>query len=993
MRNSHHLSNRVILGGIGVSAFTALIPRELADAAVLLWSLLCSGLILLGAQRLEGSTRNTFRLLGLAGLVFLVGIVVRTAHGEAIGVEQPLPSPADFFHVPGYLMFFGVAWNIHRRRARSRDIDAWVDSLAFSVAVGSILWGIFLGDFVLNSENSILEVGLHLGYNAVIFAIMAVVIRIGASPGDRPRSYYLLGLGSLAFVIADLNATWASTTSQTAYVTIALSPMIYGFCAAATVDPTAHLMLRPSERNEIDNSKSRAAFVLIAFAAPFAIVLFPGSASMLAQRTALGGSVIVAFLVSFRVYRVLLAERASQKIERQLSEELSSMAKLTSTDELRRSLVGAASRLVSDGARPRITTQETDGRDVTTFEIPESLQGQSPEAMEVSPPLVSAQQKRLVSTLLRDAGHMATALSASAAIARQESEAAANERIAINERRFRALVQNASDLVLVIDHDASITYMSEASQRILGREADGCVGLDVRELLIHGDVSNANRYVAAVFNGSPPAHDLEVRLQHSDGSTRLFECAFTDMFNVEGVNGLVINATDVTNQRTLERDLLNAATTDHLTLMLNRSAFINEISSAMRSASLTGAGVSVAIINIDNFRQLNESLGPVLADQVLINSSHAIRRSVRLADSVARLSGGEFAVLFPTVSETSEAAALVERVLEELAIPMSVGDKDLVITARAGISTGGDAVLDAPALVRQADTALDTARRTANHRVVLYEEEMGEAVSERIDIRDRLNGSIDNGELRLVYQPIVDFATGDIVSMESLARWEHPERGNIPPDVFIPIAESSGYIDKLGDWALETACLQLIEWNDLGLVGLTISVNISAHQIRANDIVDRVQSILRRTGVDPTLVVIEITESVLIDDTDFIASRINALRGLGLGLAIDDFGTGYSSLSYLQRYAFDILKIDRSFVTDLDQAKNARRAEVVRSIVSLAKGLGALTVAEGVEEESERRELKKLGCDRAQGFLFYTPVEASEVPAILAAKSNSLRAA
>ena len=189
--------------------------------------------------------------------------------------------------------------------------------------------------------------------------------------------------------------------------------------------------------------------------------------------------------------------------------------------------------------------------------------------------------------------------------------------------------------------------------------------------------------------------------------------------------------------------------------MLNRSAFINEISSAMRSASLTGAGVSVAIINIDNFRQLNESLGPVLADQVLINSSHAIRRSVRLADSVARLSGGEFAVLFPTVSEASEAAALVERVLEELAIPMSVGDKDLVITARAGISTGGDAVLDAPALVRQADTALDTARRTANHRVVLYEEEMGEAASERIDIRDRLNGSIDNGELRLVYQPIV----------------------------------------------------------------------------------------------------------------------------------------------------------------------------------------------------------------------------------------------
>ena len=980
-----------IIGSVLVATTALIFGGVVADYAVLLWSIAMT-IGIWRSLRQRGFARNhPLTSLGWTAALIVVGFVVRGIHGELTNQVAPIPSPADLIHIPAYLCFLATITRLHLTRSRRRSTDAWLDALIIALAFFVTVWSVFLGDFILNSGLPVDLLVVNSVYTTIIFISLVVFLRASATPGVRPLSYFLLGGAAISFMVVDLAATYSLTRGTGLSLTITLSPFVFGLARAAVGHESVERLLDRTSDVELRLGFIRLGVIALAIAAPTTVVFFQPPDDQIFRTVTTIALVSLAAVVTGRVIRLLSTQQKTADLERQLSLEISRLAALGSSAEVASALPAAISRLLPNVRRvPNNGQQDSD---LWPIPIPGNVASGFGGNLSVPSNSVDQRDRRLVTSLVREAGVLATVNDSLVDRAKEKSNAEAARQIAINEQRFRALVQNSSDLVLVIDDDASITYMSEASQRILGREADGCVGLDVRELLIQGDVSDANRYVAAVLNDSPPAQDLEVRLLHSDGSTRLFECAFTDMFNVEGVNGLVINATDVTNQRTLERDLLNAATTDPLTLMLNRSAFINEISSAMRSASLTGAGVSVAIINIDNFRQLNESLGPVLADQVLINSSHAIRRSVRLADSVARLSGGEFAVLFPTVSEASEAAALVERVLEELAIPMSVGEKELEITARAGISTGGDTTLDGPALVRQADTALDTARRNADHRVVLYEEEMGEAASERIDIRDRLNESIDNGELRLVYQPIVDFATGDIVSMESLARWEHPERGNIPPDVFIPIAESSGYIDKLGDWALETACLQLIEWNDLGLVGLTISVNMSAHQIRANDIVDRVQSILRRTGVDPTSVVVEITESVLIDDTDFIASRINALRSLGLGLAIDDFGTGYSSLSYLQRYAFDILKIDRSFVTDLDQAKNARRAEVVRSIVSLAKGLGALTVAEGVEEESERRELKKLGCDRAQGFLFYTPVEASEVPAILAAKSVSLRAA
>jgi len=247
--------------------------------------------------------------------------------------------------------------------------------------------------------------------------------------------------------------------------------------------------------------------------------------------------------------------------------------------------------------------------------------------------------------------------------------------------------------------------------------------------------------------------------------------------------------------------------------------------------------------------------------------------------------------------------------------------------------------------------------------------------------------------LRLAYQPIIDTFTGQIVSLEALARWTHPDRGEISPNVFIPIAESSGLISRLGDWALKTACKQVVAWDKAGYSFFTVSVNVSGHQLREDDYIQRVREILDATGVDPTRIIVEITESVLIDDTDFVASRIRSLRELGLALAIDDFGTGYSSLSYLQRYEFDYLKIDSGFVRPLGNDDDAQEREIVSAIVQLAQGLGAITVAEGIENVEEMTALEKLGCDRLQGFLFYRPIEVEAIEGALASSIDEAQAA
>jgi len=992
--SSTQFSKALMFVGALLSAVALAAPREIADSIVLLWSVGCSLVIIRVALKQQGAARKAYGLLGLSGLVLIVGIVIRTIHGDVIGVDQPLPSPADFFHVPGYLMFFMATVVIHRSRARYRDVDAWLDSLAVSLATGLVLWGLFLGDFILEARDSVLEIALHGGYNAIIFITLAVVLRFGATPGRRPVAYYLLGAGCASFVVADIYATFATTTSSTAYVTIGLSPLVYGFCAAASAHPSAAEVVVPADRAELRSEGGRVTFVIGALLAPVVVTIASNTSGDITQLYSRIGLIVLAVLVATRVYRLLRSQREAGEKERQLSAELSSLAKVASVADILTQLPEAAQRLAPSGHSATLLTHDDlaakDQAHLEVLELSESLDSNN-RLLCVSPAFHTELDKRILKTLVRDAGYLATSFEASALLATQKSEVIANRRIAVNERRFRALVQNASDIIAVIDGAGRVSYMSEAVSQVLGYAPETFVDRSLEWVVHENDWVWAQDYLGAVMTGTSNGRDRELRAIHADGGVRLFECVMTDMRNVEGIEGIVLNAVDATAKRSLERDLRDAETTDPLTLQLNRTAFVAETETAIRRASVSGAAVAVAIVNIDDFRSINEGLGPSLADQVLVEIAQAVRRSVRMNDIVARLNGDEFGILMPDGYSSLEAMHAVERIIQEIREPIKIGSHSLALRASAGVVLDTDGSNTGVSLLRNADTALDAAKQNHRGRTVIFEDSMGEAASERIELRNTLEIAIRENQLRLVYQPIVSIETGAIISMEALARWEHPTRGAISPVVFIPIAESAGLIVELGDWALRSACTQVVKWAADGMDNFTVSVNMSGHQLREENIITRVKHILRDTGVDPRRITIEITESVLIDDTDFIEHRINALRDLGLKLAIDDFGTGYSSLSYLTRYEFDVLKIDRSFVIPLADSTRVREREIVSAMISLARSLGAVTVAEGIEESAEFDVLKSLDCDFAQGYLFWRPLELEAVPQAFA-DSNQLAA-
>jgi len=336
----------------------------------------------------------------------------------------------------------------------------------------------------------------------------------------------------------------------------------------------------------------------------------------------------------------------------------------------------------------------------------------------------------------------------------------------------------------------------------------------------------------------------------------------------------------------------------------------------------------------------------------------------------------------------ADAVVTVERLLDSLAQPMNLESGEIQIQANAGIVFSFDSNAEALGLLRDADIALSAAKRTDTAGVVLFEPEMAAQATEQMELRSGIGPGMANGEFRLVYQPVVEVETGRIRSLEALARWTHPRLGPVSPLTFITLAEQSGQINDFGDWALRSACRQLASWESQGLGSFRVGVNMSVYQLHQPDIVNRTEAIVRSEGAKPEQVVIEITESVLIDNGTLVAERMRSLRSRGFSLAIDDFGTGYSSLGYLQRYEFDILKIDKVFVDPLGDPTKQREREVVSSIIALARGLGAVTVAEGIEDESQLATLRELGCDYAQGYLMFRPAEVDDCTEILRAETG-----
>ena len=433
-------------------------------------------------------------------------------------------------------------------------------------------------------------------------------------------------------------------------------------------------------------------------------------------------------------------------------------------------------------------------------------------------------------------------------------------------------------------------------------------------------------------------------------------------------------------QEQLERQ----ANYDGLTGLPNRQLLHDRLHQAV-STQRQIHSISVVFIDLDHFKDINDSLGHSSGDEVLRHVAERLRSSVRDGDTVARIGGDEFVLILNDQTKEDVIFRAMKRIISKVSEPMRIGHRELNITCSAGISVHPQDGFDVETLLKNADAAMYRAKANGRNNFQFYTSEMNELVSERLTLEHSLRRALERNEFSLHYQPRVDLRTGAIVAVEALVRWQHPEYGLILPDRFIPIAEETGLIVEIGKWVLETACAQSRAWRNAGLAPVVVSVNLSARQLWEGGLAAMVAGILAETGVRPEHLEMELTESVVMHDTETVISTLRGLKAAGVRLSVDDFGTGYSSLSYLKRLPIDALKIDGSFVRDIDAGLNVDDGILAQAIISLAHGLHLKVIAEGVESEAQMAFLKMHQCDEVQGFYYSTPLPPDECARLFSA--------
>ena len=541
------------------------------------------------------------------------------------------------------------------------------------------------------------------------------------------------------------------------------------------------------------------------------------------------------------------------------------------------------------------------------------------------------------------------------------------------EARFRSLLQNSSDAQAILDADGRVRYESVAVERILGYKAGDWEGRPFGSLVHDEDRATVEQALADLASGQGAERRFEFRIQHTDGTWRTMEAIGRNLLDDPAVAGIVINHRDVTERTVLEAQLTRQAFHDALTGLPNRALFTDRVSHALKRRGRQHRGVVVLFVDLDDFKAINDSLGHQAGDRVLQEVGERLRTTVRPGDTVARLGGDEFAFLLEDVSDPADAEEVADRVAISLGAPLAVGGVEVALRASVGIAVAEDSDTAAD-LLRDADTAMYTAKARGGGSHERFVPAMREAAISRFELGTDLRRAIDRQEFVLHYQPVVDLRLGRILGFEALVRWQHPTRGLLSPAGFIPAAEATGLIVPIGRWVLEEACRQARAWQLATLTEppLTMSANLSARELREPGLVEGVADILERTGVDPATIVLEITETSMVEDADGAIATLQALKALGVRLAIDDFGTGYSSLSYLRRLPVDVLKLDRSFV--VPSGRGDRESALVDAVFRLGRSLGLVTIAEGIEDAEQRDRLISLGCRVGQGYLFARPM-------------------
>jgi diguanylate cyclase (GGDEF)-like protein/PAS domain S-box-containing protein len=966
--------------------------------------------IVAGVRRHRPAARTAWYLLAAGSALFWLGDLYTYSYPHLLGAEVPFPSPGDALYVAMYPVMMAGLLLLVRRRNGGGDRGGLIDGWILAVGLSLPSWIALMAPYLHQDELSSLAKAVSVAYPLGDVILVGAIVRLALDAGRREPAFHLLTASIALLLVTDfayglltlhgrydhqlwLDAGWIG------------SYLLWG---AAGLHPSMARLDQPAPGREVALTRFRLGLLTLAsLIGPligFAHDLRKGDTDYSAIRLA---SMTLFGLVVLRMAGLVRQQERSLDRERLLSGAGAELVAATDGPDIDRVAVAAAAALApgtltalvraGDAGAPEVAAAHPGWpRAALVARLAEAVRGQAGQVRLPEDEAAAAGLPRthgrvlLVPLAPRRAGAATLLVAGEAPASKAERSAlralASQVALALDgavlseevhrrrgEARFAALVRRASDLITVLAPDSTVTYQSPSSEPILGFAAEELIGSRFDALAVPTDRDRLTERVAAVAAGHR-VQPLECTLVRRDGETRAFEILFTELDDDEHA-GVLLNARDVSERKAVEAQLAHQAFHDPVTGLANRAMFGEQVRQAVARARRDNRRPAVMFIDLDDFKTINDSLGHAAGDEVLVECARRLDGRIRGADVAARFGGDEFAVLLDDVSGTEAAVDAAKRILELLALPMPAAHRQVTLGGSIGISVFEP--LDtrgADELIRDADAAMYIAKRDGKGRYSVFEPAMHDGVVARLEMRNDLQRALLGDELELHYQPVVRLDDNSVSGVEALLRWRHPEKGLISPVEFIPIAEETGLIIPIGRWVLREGCRHARRLPaSTGDKPLRMAINLSLKQIQHSDIVADVREALEESGLDPDRLTLEITESVLMDDTELAVQRLRELKELGVALALDDFGTGYSSLSYLSKFPVDILKMDRSFLREGSAPGSHSLADAV---VGLGATLALEVVAEGIELPEQADSLRTLGCDLGQGFHFARPMDA-----------------
>ncbi|HEY3870303.1 MAG TPA: EAL domain-containing protein [Actinocrinis sp.] len=935
-------------------------------------------------------------LLAAADAAFVITDAIENTLDSKAFDGSSFPSVPDGVALAAYPLAAAGFWLFVRHQHHTRDWAGLIGALTVTTALALLAWAVLIWPIVDSPDRTWVSRGVSICYPLGDVLLLALLARLMAGARTRTVSAWLLTAGTIGLfasdslfqldilhtawrpgALADLGwivffATWglaAQHPSMTRVgepgpnLTVGISPLGIALLAVTALFAPG-VLLAASLSGDVDNAGALSAFALVSSA----LVLTRLAVVIHNYRRAISRGRALR-IIGDALVAAVSAEEVADAVEAAggmlLGSETSGRITLTSGPVAPGPADPAGARLTIP-----ITVKQPDGWQAAGGALVAAGSADELAAVRDNLEILAGQVALALSRVLLDQE-----------VRRRDSEA-----------YFRTLVHNAADVIMIVDDAGRIRYASPSAGRLFGgRELPGAV---LNDLI--GQSCCADGSAAAVLSGAEPG-PVDWQIETGGGARTAVEVRSDDLRADETVGGVVLTLRDVTEQRRLEGELRHHAYHDPLTGLANRRRVQDRIEEAIRRVRASGRVACLLLLDLDDFKDVNDTKGHGAGDELLAAVADRLRTGLRPDDVAARLGGDEFAVLLPDVPRPADADRLAERLTRAFDAPFELSDGPVSTGASIGVASTAESA-GPEELLRNADLALYAAKADGKRRWRHYEAALHDHAVERAALRESLARAIADESVELRYQPVVELGDGRVCGFEALARWPHPARGIISPEVFIPLAEETGQILPLGRLLLRRAVLDISAWNCaraksarantavpgtvLRVSPLSIAVNVSIQQFRDPRFADETAALLDEAGLSAKLLTLELTESDLMHHHDDQAREtLTVLKDRGVRIAIDDFGTGYSSLSYLRDLPIDILKIDKSFIAEV--AASPEQAALVEGIVRIADALGLQVVAEGVENQAQWDLLGATDCDYGQGYLFGRPMTAGEVAVLL----------